>query len=71
MKEEVLEMYMEGMTAKEISENTQLSYSTVQQYIYSSRVNKDLRAREIQLITKIKKLIQEYELEFGPLTLIK
>lgn len=69
MKQEVLELYEEGFTISEIAEETGLAPSTVGVYIYSSKINKDPKAREAQLRAKVRKLVDEYENEFGTLPL--
>lgn len=65
MNETVLDLYREGLTVKEIAEEIGLAHSSVEQYIYKSRINKDPEARATQLRVKIRKMIAEYETEFG------
>lgn len=65
MNETVLDLYREGLTVKEIVEETGLAHSSVAQYIYKSRINKDPEACATQLRVKIRKMIAKYEAEFG------
>jgi DNA-binding NarL/FixJ family response regulator len=65
MKDAVLELYEEGMTIREIAEELGLAIGTVGTYIYTSGLNKNPKAREAQLLMRIRRLIAEYETEFG------
>lgn len=64
MKDDVIEMYKEGFTTKEIAEETSLAIGTVGAYIYSTGINKNPQIREVHLRMKIRKMISEYEAEF-------
>lgn len=65
MKEEVIEMYKDGISISDIADSTGLAPSTVGVYIYASKINKDPQAEEAQLRRRIRDLISEYEQEFG------
>lgn len=65
MKEEVIELYREGLTYKEIAEETGLAPSTVQMYVYQIGANHDLQIRQNRMVVAIRKMIEQYETEFG------
>lgn len=46
MKEEVIEMYKDGISISDIADSTGLAPSTVGVYIYASKINKDPQAEE-------------------------
>lgn len=66
MKEEVLELFKEGYTVREISDMTGLATGTVGTYVYSTGINKNMDVRERQLKSRIERLTAEYEKNFGP-----
>lgn len=65
MREDVLILYKEGCTHAEIAEECGLAPSTVGQYVYASKINKDPEIREIRARARIKRMIEEYEEEFN------
>jgi len=66
MKEDVLEMFRDGMSIREIADATRLARGTVGTYIYSSGIQHEPRVQEVQLRAKIRRLVDQYEERFGP-----
>lgn len=62
--EQVLDMYPEGLSAREIAEEIGSSIGSVEATIYKYKLNKDPVNREVHQRMRIKKLIAEYEEEF-------
>ena len=67
MKDDVLEMFRDGMSIQEIVDATGLSHGTVGTYIYSSGIQHEVGVQEVQLRAKIRRLVEQYEARFGPL----
>lgn len=65
MKDDVIEMYMQGHSVKEIEEETGLAYGTVHAYISSSGIRRDPHVQERQAWHRIKRLIDDYKSKFG------
>lgn len=63
--DELIELYKEGLTHAEIGEELGLAPSTVGQYIYKEKINKDENIMEIRSRALIRKQIDEYENRFG------
>lgn len=62
--EELIELYKEGLTMGEISEETGLASSTVGAYIYKEKINHDPAIMEVRKRAVIKRMISDYEEEF-------